>query len=212
MKNTAKYLAEFLGTFVLSFIVVLSVAKDFPVSTPMLATITLLIFVYTIGPISGCHINPAVTVGLWVREKIKLQEAVMYILVQLVAGVVAMYAVKSLGGEINIENIFGNNVFFAEMLGSAVFGFGIMAVVRKKTESTMSGVVIGGSLLLGIVIAVLAGSAGVLNPAVALAFGFADWQYLTSSVVGMVLGMVLYDFLIGEKLANLKITFAEKKD
>jgi len=212
MKDLTKYIAEFIGTFVLAAVVVLSVAGEFPVSTPVLAAITLLIFVYTIGAISGSHINPAVTVGLLVRHKIKWQEALGYILVQLVAGTFAMYFAKSLGAEIDSETIFGTNVILAEMLGAAVFGFGIMSVVRKKVDDEMSGIVIGGSLFLGIAIAVLAGSAGVLNPAVALAFGLTSWQYLLPPVIGMVLGMVVYDFLIGEKLMNLKITLVDKKE
>lgn len=208
MKNIAKYLAEFAGTFLLTAVVFLSIAGNFPVSTPVLAGFLVVIFVYVIGTISGCHINPAVTLGLLTRGKIRWQDAIVYLAVQMFGAVLAMYFAESLGASIRVASIVGENVFVAEMMGAAVFGMGIMAVVRNKVDEDLNGFVIGGALFLGIAFAALIGSAGVLNPAIAIALGLTNWQYLLSSIVGMILGMAFYDFLIGEKLANLKITFA----
>ena len=84
-----KYFAEFFGAFVLSLVVGLSVSGQFPIVTPVLAGLTLGLFVYTIGVISGCHINPAVTVGLLSIGKIKMNEAAKYIVAQLLGGILA---------------------------------------------------------------------------------------------------------------------------
>ena len=59
-----KYVAEYIGTFTLVLIVISSLAGDFPVSTAVIASLTLMMFVYTIGSVSGCHIKPSVTLGI----------------------------------------------------------------------------------------------------------------------------------------------------
>ena len=69
-----KYIAEFVGTFALSFVVLSALASTdvLPLAVPVIAGLTLALFVYTIGSISGCHINPAVTLGLLSINKINL--------------------------------------------------------------------------------------------------------------------------------------------
>jgi glycerol uptake facilitator-like aquaporin len=83
-------------------------------------------------------------------------------------------------------------VFLAEVLGTALFTFGIASVVAGRVHDAMSGVVVGGSLLFGIIVAVQLGSAGILNPAVALALGSLSLSYVGGAIVGAVLGMQLY--------------------
>jgi hypothetical protein len=77
--------AELVGTFGLTLAVLISINNpDFPVSTPVIAGVTLGLFVYTIGGISGCHINPAVTLGLASIGKIELPSALGYLVAQFV--------------------------------------------------------------------------------------------------------------------------------
>lgn len=64
-----KYIAEAIGTFALTLAVGLSLAGEFPVSTPILAALTLGLFVYSVGHLSGTHLNPAVTIGAWSIKK-----------------------------------------------------------------------------------------------------------------------------------------------
>ena len=190
-----KYIAEFLGTFGLTLVVGLSLAGKFPVSTPVLAGLTLMLFVYSIGHISGTHINPAVTIGAWSIKKISSKDAALYIVSQFLGAGLALLVVSATVG---MSLIFvGNNwtIALAECLGMFFFSFGIASVVYGKAPSDLSGVVVGGSLLLGITIAALIGSNGVLNPAVALGIGSFNLTYLLAPIVGSVLGMNAYKYL-----------------
>lgn len=205
MKAYSKYIAEFLGTFILSYIVVMSLTTDYSVVTPVLAGLTLMLFVYTVGNISGTHINPAVTIAMLTRGKINSTEAFFYIVVQLSAATLAMILFNQSGRDLPVDTAKVGTVFLAETLGTMIFAFGIMAVVNQKVSEGLGGIVIGGSLLLGISLAAVIGSAGLLNPAVAVPLEFLNWQYLLSPVLGAVLGVTLYEILLGKPIVNLRV-------
>ena len=191
-----KYIVEALGTGALTLVVGLSLIGTFPVSTPILAALTLGLFIYTIGHISGTHINPAVTLGAWSIGKIQTKVAMFYVVAQMVGTGVAMLFISKFATlpelVVSGEGVIG----LAEFLGTFFFTFGIASVVYGKVSGVLSGVVVGGSLLLGIAIAVLLGSNGVLNPAVA--FGIGSWglMYVLGPVVGAVCGMQAYKRLM----------------
>lgn len=88
-----KYLAELIGTFVLVFggcgSAVLAGDKIGFLGVSIAFGLTLLTMAYAIGPISGCHINPAVTVGLLVSKKIDPKDAAGYIGAQVIGGILA---------------------------------------------------------------------------------------------------------------------------
>ena len=67
MENLRIYAAEMVASFILTLSVILSVTASGPesFSTPIVAGLVVALFVYTIGSVSGAHINPAVTVGLY---------------------------------------------------------------------------------------------------------------------------------------------------
>ena len=186
-----KYLAELIGTFTLSLVVGLSLSAQFPIITPVLAALTLGLFVYSIGVISGCHINPAVTLGLLSIGKIKMDEAGKYIVAQLVGGFLASVLLVQLGAMMAPIAVGGVTQILAEVLGTAVFTFGIGAVVFGKVSDVVSGAVIGGSLLLGISIAAMVGSAGVLNPAVALTINAFHPTYIIGEILSALIGFTL---------------------
>ena len=88
-----KYAAELVGTFVLVFggvgSAVLAGSHIGFVGVAFAFGLSLLAMVYTIGPISGCHINPAVTLGVLLAKKIGVKDAVGYWVAQVVGAVIA---------------------------------------------------------------------------------------------------------------------------
>lgn len=88
-----KYFAEFFGTFVLVFggvgSAVLAGAKIGFAGIALAFGLSLLAMVYTIGPISGCHINPAVTFGVFLARRIGAKDAVGYVIAQILGAILA---------------------------------------------------------------------------------------------------------------------------
>lgn len=201
-----KYVAEFLGTFALAFVVLMVAATDvWPLLGAVIASLTLTLFVYSIGPISGCHINPAVTLAQLSVKKISSKDAILYILAQLVGAIAALLisGLFASGYLPTAEGVFQTRALIAEMLGAAFFCFGIASVVYGKAKEQMSGLVVGGSLLLGVLIATLSGAIGILNPAVAIALLYGNPTlaalYIVAPIIGAVAGFQLYKFLVTEK-------------
>jgi aquaporin Z len=93
MSDTRKYLAELIGTFVLVFFgtgAAVVAGKSIGVLGIALAFgIAVLVMVYAIGAISGCHINPAITLAILVNGKIGSKDAVIYIIVQCTGALLA---------------------------------------------------------------------------------------------------------------------------
>ena len=88
-----KYFAELVGTFVLVFggvgAAVLAGSHIHYVGIAFAFGLSLLAMVYTIGPISGCHINPAVTFGVLLSRKIGGKDAAMYVIAQIIGAIIA---------------------------------------------------------------------------------------------------------------------------
>lgn len=88
-----RYLAELIGTFVLVFggcgAAVLAGGKIGFAGVALAFGFSLLAMVYAIGPISGCHINPAVTVGLLLSRKFEVKNVPGYIIAQVIGGIIA---------------------------------------------------------------------------------------------------------------------------
>ena len=198
------YVAEFIGTFFLTFAVLVSINSDFPISTPVIAALTLGLFVYSVGHVSGTHINPAVTIGLASIRKIDVANAVAYIVSQFLGAGVAMLLAGAVIVDIEgVTQATNWTIFLAEIIGTAIFTFGIASVVYAKANEAMSGLVVGGSLLLGISLSVGLGAAGVLNPAVAVGLGAFSSAYALGPIVGSIIGFNVYAF-IRDRKANRK--------
>jgi glycerol uptake facilitator protein len=168
------------------------------IATPILAALTLGLFVYTIGYVSGAHINPAVTLGVWSIGKISTRDACIYIVVQCAGALVALLVLPMFVAvpELAVENSL--MVGLAEMCGAFFFAFGVAAVVYGKIPGSFSGMIVGGSLLVGISIAALMGSNGILNPAVALGISSFSITYVLGPIIGAILGMQVYRYVQSE--------------
>lgn len=204
-------LGELFGTFILAA-VWLNVSGTAIALLFVLAALTLA--GYTL---SGSHFNPAISFAAWVTRQISAARMLGYIVAQFLGAMLAIVVVRSLlpiqpaqqsfvGGPASdpvlytIASLTENRewfIFFAQMLGAAVFGY-LFASTFKKDQITR-GLTVGFGFYAGLV---LAGSFAVINPAVALSIGAYEglnqfWPYavyLIAPLLGATVGMALYRF------------------
>ncbi|MCF7865615.1 MAG: aquaporin [Candidatus Pacebacteria bacterium] len=194
-----KYIAEFIGTAVLTLAVVGSIINGSGFVTLLTVGITLGLFVATIGSISGSHINPAVTLGLLSIKKIHWKEAVFYIIAQFAGAALALILVRLHSAEMPaLDYAFSWTSLVAEFVGAIIFTFGIASIVlahdSHKAESKAP-FVIGGSLTLGATLASALGSNAVINPAVAFGIGSFGLAYIIGPILGGIAGVWLFKTL-----------------
>ncbi len=175
--KTRPLLAEALGTALLVFFgagaatlafgfkLAGSSASAGVVATALTFGLVLLVLVYGIGPISGCHVNPAVTIGFLVAGRITIAQAVGYWVAQVVggiAGAAALFGIvrsassyrpsMGLGADgYGSRSRIGANAagaFATEVILTFVFVLVILAVTRRAGNAAVAGLVIGFSLML----------------------------------------------------------------
>ena len=203
-RKVAMMLAEFVGTGALT-LVVLSVAKStigIPYFVAVAAGLMVALMVLAVGAVSGAHLNPALTLGLWTARKITTLRAITYIAMQLLGAYGAYwlyrYLVNNLHGSWPNTGHFTARVMVAEAVGAFVFAFGWMAAARQKFEAGRFAAAAGLALVVGMIIA-SAGSNGFINPAVALGARSWGWgTYVLGPVVGAVVGVNLYSMLFAD--------------
>src|SRR5438445_2968648 len=225
-----KLTAEALGTAILVFIGAGSVPLTVfltgkqPFGSAELSTISfafafaIFAAVYSVGHISGCHINPAVTTALWATRKIDSQTAVGYILAQLVGAFIGAGLTlvilsgnhpETLGlGAVAVRASSGNVIgFLAEVIGTAILVFTVFgAAVDGRAPAGFAGIVIG-FIVYGIIILVGPITGAALNPARQVGpevleaiigksqdWG-AIWVYIAGPIVGGLAGAFLYEFI-----------------
>lgn len=214
-KKIAMVAAEFLGTGILT-LVVLGVSKStigIPYFISIAAGLVVAAVTLALAQISGAHVNPAITIGLWTTRKIKTAPAIVYIAAQILgAGAAYLLYTYFIGQHWSNTGKFEAHVLVGEAVGTFIFSIGWAAAAFQKLPLGQAAAVIGISLTLGI-IAVSAASGGILNPAVA--FGTRSWgwgTYVLGPVLGSVIGFNLYALLFAPA-ANLMTekTDAKKK-
>ncbi len=143
-------LAELIGTFFLTLTALLS-------GSPFAITLTLTALVYAIGNTAGCHVNPAVTLGLVAARRLAVGIGALYVLVQ-IAGAVFAGLVANRVGQLPADYHAGSA--FAELLGFGFLMVIVTAVSDKHVPQAGSGIAIGAALAAGLVT-----TQGILNPA-----------------------------------------------
>ncbi|MCA9349781.1 aquaporin [Candidatus Saccharibacteria bacterium] len=189
VKDYQKYLAELIGTFGLAGAVLALVSNpSLGVAVPIGVGATLGLFVLLIGNVSGCHINPAVSLGQFVFGKIDAKTTIGYLVSQFLGAFLALVLFNQVVGsmpELPIVNDWQTALF--ETLGTALFCFGIGMTIGNKLEGLAAASAIGMSLGFGIIIAANVSNA-FLNPAVALAFDALSPIYVLAPIVGSIIG------------------------
>lgn len=235
-----KLAAEFLGTAILVFFAVGVATLMFGfkfdggsvaagvVATALAFGLTLLALVYLIGPISGCHVNPAVTMGALLARRLPLTEAVGYWIAQFAGGIVGalvlwgtfttspLYSrtVTGLGtdgwGSKSLIHIGAGGAFVFEMILTAIFVFVILRVTSATGNAATAAIAIGLTLtvvhLVGIPITgTSVNPARSLGPALVVG-GTAlaqVWLFIVAPLVGGVLAAGLHQLFYREEGVTL---------
>ena len=212
-EKVSQLVAEFIATFTLvSVILGVSTRSTFPFFVAAGAGLTAGLMVVLLGAVSGAHANPAITFGLWSKQLIKTNQAVAYIVAQVLGGVVALGAYQYLiNTTINRPSQnFDWRVFTAEAIGAGIFGFGVAAAVNLKLKGGVQGAAVGVALMLGILVASIA-SNGLINPAVAVGVDSIGWDYIVGPLVGALVGMQLYGAVFETKKKSVLQSIFGKK-
>lgn len=197
-RKIAMVLAEFLGTAILTS-VVLAISKSnvgIPYFVSLIAGLTVAAGTLAFGAVSGAHFNPIITIGLWTARRIKTLPAIVYVAAQLLGGSVAYLLYKYLvDTPLQYVGEYDPRVLVAEAVGAFVFTLGWAAAVYNKFDNGKRAFAIGGAFTVGIIVASV-GSAGLLNPAVALGAHVWVWgTYVLGPVLGGIIGFNLYALL-----------------
>ncbi|MBN1198574.1 MAG: aquaporin Z [Bacteroidales bacterium] len=224
-----KYAAEFIGTFSLVFFgcgsaVIAGVSASGPSGIGLLGVsiafgFALVVMAYTIGGISGCHINPAVTIGFLTAGKMETKEAVWYIIAQFLGGILgsAVLYLIMIGrpGFVMGEWALGANgwgpgylgeydtlsALVIEVIMTFIFIFVILGTTSKFGNGIMAGLAIGASLMLIHLVAIPVTGTSV-NPARSLGPAlFAGgkalvqlWLFFVAPVAGAILAALAWKF------------------
>lgn len=197
-RKIAMVLAEFLGAAILTS-VVLAISKSnvgIPYFVSLIAGLTVAAGTLVFGAVSGAHFNPIITIGLWTARRIKTLPAIVYVAAQLLGGSVAYLLYKYLvDTPLQYVGEYDPRVLVAEAVGAFVFTLGWAAAVYNKFDNGKRAFAIGGAFTVGIIVASV-GSAGLLNPAVALGAHVWVWgTYVLGPVLGGIIGFNLYALL-----------------
>ena len=209
-----KYVCECLGTAVLVLfgcgIAVLSGADL--VATALAFGLAIVAMAYVIGNVSGCHVNPAVSLAMLINKKLTVKEFLLYVVSQVVGAFVGagiLYFVLSNAG-IGVENLGANGfgtlsiagAFVVELVLTFVFVYTILGVTSDESKAGVAGIVIGLTLafvhLLGIK---LTGTS--VNPARSLAPAILMggtalkqvWVFIVAPFVGSAIAAFAFKFL-----------------
>ena len=134
------------------------------VATALAFGLVLLALAYVLGPISGCHINPAVTIGAWLSGRVPLRDALGYWAAQFIGGILGalllwatfscspLYSRSKTGlgtngwGAASHIHINAGGAFLIEVIMTAVFVFAVLGATSKTSNAATAGIIIGFSL------------------------------------------------------------------
>jgi len=197
-----KYAVEAIGSFFLTFVVVLSVLTH-SAFTPLAAGAALMVMIYAGGHISGGHYNPAVTMGALVRGRIGPVEAVGYWIAQVAGGVIAGWIGRAVVNPPAVATLTLSGHLEAaaavvELVGTFALSYVMLNVATSKDQpgNGFFGLAIGFTVAAG-AFAVGGISGGVFNPQVALGgatagvFGWSTiWVYVVVQLgAGIIAGL-----------------------
>jgi len=230
VKDTQKYVAEFLGTFTLVFIgcgsAVIAGSHIGYYGIAFAFGLTVLAMVYAIGPISGCHINPAISIAMLVAGKMKGKDTLMYIIAQCLGAIVGAAILLAIANGVKGYDLSTNGLgqngygvgsspgwspggyslgacFLAEVVLTAIFLFVIFGSTSKAAPKGFAGLSIGFSLVLIHLVGIpITGTS--VNPARSLGpaiFVRGDaishvWLFIVAPILGAILAALIWKLFL----------------
>ena len=223
-----RYISELIGTMVLVLFGCGSAAIAGPilgiVGIALAFGLSIVAMAYVIGDISGCHLNPAVSIGMWIDGRMETKDLILYMAFQCIGAIIGIallvviinsapvlggYAATGLG-----QNGFGSasavgldvvGAIIVEIILTFVFVFTVLGVTKKVENAGIAGIVIGLTLAFVHIMGIpLTGTS--VNPARSLAPALflggealnQVWVFILAPVVGAVIAGLLYKGLISE--------------
>ena len=224
-----RYISELIGTMVLvlfgcgSAAIAGSVLGNLGIA--MAFGLSIVAMAYVIGDISGCHINPAVSIGMWIDGRLEAKDLIFYIIFQCIGAIIGIAilvaiinSAPSLGGYLTTglgQNGFGTassvglnvvGAILVEIILTFVFVFTVLGVTKKAENATVAGIVIGLTLAFVHIMGIpLTGTS--VNPARSLAPALfiggqalqQVWVFILAPIVGAVIAGLLHKGLITEE-------------
>ena len=212
-----KYLAEMVGTMVLvlmgcgSAVFAGNVADTVGAGVGTLGVafafgLSVVAMAYTIGNISGCHINPAITLGVYLSKRMNGKDAAMYMLFQVIGAIIGsaiLYALVNMGAHngptATGSNTFDNGEMLQAFIAEMVFTFIFVLVVlgstdEKRGAGSLAGLAIGLTLVLVHIVCIpITGTS--VNPARSIAPALFEggqalsqlWLFIVAPLIGAAL-------------------------
>jgi aquaporin Z len=233
IRSIKKYTAELIGTMVLVLIgcgsaVIASIASlylyqsssiepIFYLAIALAFGLAVLTMVYTIGGVSGCHINPAITISMLVAGKISVRDSVFYIIFQCIGAIIGagiLYAIASgspsytlatngLGangyGSSSILNFSLTGVFLAEVVLSFIFILVVHGATHERVPKGFAGLAIGLTLAMIHIVGIPIDGTSVnparsLGPAIFVG-GIALsqlWLFIVAPIIGGIIAAIVW--------------------
>lgn len=225
-----RYISELIGTMVL----VLFGCGTAAIAGTMLGTLgialafglSIIAMAYVIGDISGCHINPAVSIGMWIDGRMETKDLIFYIVFQCIGAIIGIailaviinssaylggYAATGLGqngfGQASSVGLNVVGAIIVEIILTFVFVFAVLGVTDKVENGAVAGIVIGLTLAFVHIMGIpLTGTS--VNPARSLAPALfiggqaleQVWVFILAPVVGAIIAGLLYKVLASEDI------------
>ena len=212
-----RYIAELIGTMVLVLFGCGSAAIAGPVlgnlGIALAFGLSIVAMAYVIGDISGCHINPAVSIGMWIDGRMDVKDLILYIVFQCIGAIIGIAilaaiinSAPNLGGYMTTglgANGFGSassvginvvGAIIVEIILTFVFVFTVLGVTKKAENGAVAGIVIGLTLAFVHIMGIpLTGTS--VNPARSLAPALflggqalqQVWVFILAPIVGAVI-------------------------
>lgn len=214
-----KYAAEFIGTLVLVLFacgtaVMVGASSDNGTGyllTALAFGLVIVAMAYSIGNVSGCHINPAVSLAMLIEGKMSLKDFIGYVAAQClgaIAGAALLMAFVGRGSGLGANALYNGSIWrslWIEVILTFVFVLAVLGVTSKSSYHSIAGIVIGLSLTLVHILGISFTGTSV-NPARSLGPAIFEggtalrnvWVFLLAPLAGGALAALVHQYILSD--------------